>query len=278
MKKKHILITGATSGIGRAAARALGNMGAQISFTGHRGENDQRIAETLRRETGNPDIHVFECDLASLHSVADFCRSFREAYRELDILINNAGVWNPERELTRDGIERHLAVNHLAPFLMTRQLLPLLESPSHARIINLTSGIHFRGKLDLDDLEFERRKWRSIDAYTQSKLCNVLFTRSLARQLTGTHVSANCLAPGWVNTGLFRQANPLVRMSASLLAMRPEKAASSLVYLATAIEIGNVSGEYFAGKNPRKSAPASYDEQLADKLWKKSTGYLKDYP
>jgi NAD(P)-dependent dehydrogenase (short-subunit alcohol dehydrogenase family) len=277
MKDKHILITGASSGIGKASARALGNLGARISFTGHRGEDDQRTAEELRRSTGNPEIHAIECNLASLESVEAFSLSFRKSNKSLDILINNAGIWNAERELTRDGIESHLAVNYLAPFLMTRQLMPLLEQSTDARIINLTSGIHFRGKLDLDDLEFEKRKWRSIDAYTQSKLCNVLFTRKLARKLIGTNISVNCLAPGWVNTGLFRKASPFVRISASLMAMSPDKAASSLVYLATAAEIADVSGEYYAGMNPRKSAPVTFDEQLADKLWIKTTEYLKDY-
>jgi NAD(P)-dependent dehydrogenase (short-subunit alcohol dehydrogenase family) len=160
---------------------------------------------------------------------------------------------------------------------MTSQLLPLLKSPTSARIINLTSGIHFRGRLDLDDLEFDKRKWRSIDAYTQSKLCNILFTKSMARSLADTNISINCIAPGWVNTGLFRDAGPFVKISASLMAMSPVKAARGLVHMATAGELENVSGEYFAGMKIRKSSSASYNEQLADKLWKKSKEYLKDY-
>jgi NAD(P)-dependent dehydrogenase (short-subunit alcohol dehydrogenase family) len=152
-----------------------------------------------------------------------------------------------------------------------------LERPAASRIINLTSGIHFRGKIDLDDLAFEKRKWRSIDAYTQSKLCNILFTRKLARELLGTGITVNCLAPGWVNTGLFREAGPLVRVSASLMAMHPAKAARALVYMATSASLEEVSGEYFSGMHIRKSSAASYDEGLADKLWKKSKEYLKDY-
>jgi NAD(P)-dependent dehydrogenase (short-subunit alcohol dehydrogenase family) len=160
---------------------------------------------------------------------------------------------------------------------MTSQLLTLLKNSPSARIINLTSGIHFRGRLDLDDLEFGRRKWRSIDAYTQSKLCNILFTKSLARSLADTNISINCLAPGWVNTGLFRNANPLVKISASMMAMSPTKAARNLVHLVTAEDLENVSGEYFAGMGMRKSSALSCDEDLADKLWKKSEEYLKDY-
>lgn len=277
MKDKHILITGATSGIGKETARALGNMGAHISFTGRHREKDMNIQEEFRRETGNQEIHFQHCDLASFESITAFTAEFRKSNMILDILINNAGIWESEKISSGDGIESHLAVNYLAPYLMTSQLLPLLKSPPSARIINVTSGIHFRGKLDLEDLEFDKRKWRSIDAYTQSKLCNILFTKSLARSLAGTNITINCIAPGWVNTGLFRDAGPFVKVSASLMAMSPIKAARGLVYLATAGELKNVSGEYFAGMNMRKSSAASYDEHLADKLWGKSKEYLKDY-
>jgi NAD(P)-dependent dehydrogenase (short-subunit alcohol dehydrogenase family) len=277
MKDKHILITGATSGIGKETAWALGNMGARISLTGRHREKGLKVREELTRETGHTDIHFYHCDLASFESISAFTSEFRKSNKALDILINNAGIWNSKKVLTRDGIESHLAVNHLAPFLMTRQLLPLLRIPASARIINVTSGIHFRGKLDLDDLEFKRRKWRSIDAYTQSKLCNILYSKSLARSLSGTHISVNCIAPGWVKTRLFRDAGLLVQISASLMAMDPVKAARGLVHLATAGELEAVSGGYFAGMNMRKSSPASNDEQMADKLWKKSEEYLKEY-
>jgi NAD(P)-dependent dehydrogenase (short-subunit alcohol dehydrogenase family) len=277
MKDKQILITGASSGIGKETARALGNLGAHIFFTGRHREKDLNIQEELRQDTGNPDIYFYHCDLASFESITAFTSEFKKSYKTLDILINNAGIWNSKKVLTLDGIESHLAVNYLAPFLMTSQLLPLLKNSPSARIINLTSVIHFRGKLDLDDLEFNRRKWRSIDAYTQSKLCNILFTISLAGKLIGTNISVNCIAPGWVNTGLFRDAGHIVKISTSLLAMSPVKAARGLVHLATAGELEDVSGEYFAGMNIRKSSPASYDQQLSDKLWKRSEEYLKDY-
>jgi NAD(P)-dependent dehydrogenase (short-subunit alcohol dehydrogenase family) len=277
MKGKHILITGATSGIGKETAWALGNMGAHISFTGHHMDKDLKVQEELRHETGNREIHFHPCDLASFESIARFTAEFRKSNKILDILINNAGIWNPKKVYSVDGIESHLAVNYLAPFLMTRQILPLLKNAPSARIINLTSGIHFRGRLDLNDLEFEKRKWRSIDAYTQSKLCIILFTKSLARSLAGSNISIHSITPGWVNTGLFRNAGPFVKMSASLLAMSPRKAAKGLVHLATAGEFEQVSGEYFAGMDMRKSSPASYDEHLADKLWKKSEEYLKNY-
>ena len=277
MKDKHILITGATSGIGKETARALGNLGARISFPGRNKESALKVQEELRRETGNQAIQFFPCDLASFESITDFTTGFRKLYNSLDILINNAGLWNSKRILTQDGIESHLAVNYLAPFLMTEQLLPLMKMPEAARIINLTSGIHFRGKLELNDLEFSSRKWRSIDAYTQSKLCNVLYTKSLARKLEDTKISVNCIAPGWVNTGLFRDAGAFVKISASLMAMSPAKAARGLVYLATARETGAVSGEYFAGMKIRKSSQASYDEQLAAELRQNCEKYFKNY-
>jgi NAD(P)-dependent dehydrogenase (short-subunit alcohol dehydrogenase family) len=277
MKNKQVLITGATSGIGMETARALANIGASIAFTGHRPEKDTAVRDELRRTTGNPEIHLYHCDLSSFASIAAFVSGFRKSHQALDVLINNAGIWRPKRMLTPDGIESHLAINHLAPVLMTRLLMPLLKSASTARIINTTSGIHFRGKLDLEDLEFKNRKWRSIDAYTQSKLCNILFTRSLASQLADTSVSCNSLAPGWVNTGLFRDAGFMARISASLMANPPAKAARALVHLACTEELRNISGAYFAGMNMRKSSSASYDKVLADKLWIKSEEYFKDY-
>ena len=277
MKDKHILITGATSGIGRETARALANLGARITFTGRNREKDLEVQKEFRRETGNPRIDYFYCDLASPASVTAFTDAFSQANSALDILINNAGIWTPRRVLTPEGIESHLAVNHLAPFLMTMKLMPLLERPATARIINVTSGIHFRGKLDLEDLEFEKRRWSSINAYTQSKLCNILFTRQLARKTTGTNICVNCLAPGWVNTGLFRDAGPFVRITVNLFAMRPAKASRSLVYMATSGALEHVSGEYFKGMQIRKSSAATYDQGLAEKLWKKSEEYLKDY-
>jgi len=277
MIDKHVLLTGATSGIGKETAWALGNMGAKISFTGRHREKDRKAEEKFRVDTGNQNIHFHYCDLASFESIIDFTAEFRKSNQVLDILINNAGIWDPEKISTEDGIESHLAVNYLAPFLMTRQLLPLLKNSPSSRIINVTSGIHFRGKLDLDDLEFDRRKWRSIDAYTQSKLCNILFTKSLARSLAGSNITINSIAPGWVNTGLFRNAGPFVSLSASLMAKSPKKAARGLVHLAAAGELEDVSGQYFAGMNMRKSSALSYEKRLADELWKKSEEYLKDY-
>lgn len=277
MKDKYVLITGATSGMGKETAWALGNLDAHISFTGRHREKDLKVRKELRQKTGNQEIHYYHCDLASFKSITAFTAEFCKSIQKLDILINNAGIWDLEKASSMDGIESHLAVNYLAPFLMTSQLLPLLKNSPSARIINLTSGIHFRGRLDLDDLEFGNRKWKSIDAYTQSKLCNILFTKSLARSLADTNISINCLAPGWVNTGLFRNANPLVKISASMMAMSPTKAARSLVHLATAGELENVSGEYFAGMNMRKSSAESCEKNLADRLWKKTEEYLKDY-
>ena len=277
MRNKKVLITGATSGIGRETARALANIGASIAFTGRSPEKDTALRDELRRTTGNPEIHLYHCDLSSFDSITAFVSEFGKSHDSLDVLINNAGIWRSERVLTTDGIESHLAINHLAPLLMTRRLLPLLKRADRARIINITSGIHIRGKLDLEDLEFKNRKWRSIDAYTQSKLCNILVTKTLASQLADTRISCNSLAPGWVNTGLFRDAGAMVRISASLMAQSPAKAARGLVYLATAEELSNISGEYFKGMNIGKSSSMTHDKELADKLWIKSEEYLKDY-
>jgi NAD(P)-dependent dehydrogenase (short-subunit alcohol dehydrogenase family) len=275
--KKICLITGATSGIGKETAIELARQGMQIIFNFRDEEKGKNTRDEIIQLTGNPDVNMYHCDLASFQSISEFAFLVKKNYSRLDILINNAGIWMKHKDMSADGIEYTFAVNHLAPFLLTSLLLDMIQKSVAGRIINVSSGIHYQGYIDLSDPEFKNKSFSSIKAYAQSKLANVLFTRELAARLKETNVTVNCLAPGWVNTGLFRYSNPIVKLSARLWALTPSKGAQTTIFLATSDQVQNISGEYFEKKKVKKAAKPAYDKELAKKLWKLSEDYLKNY-
>jgi len=197
MQGKVCLVTGATSGIGLVAARELARRGAHVILVGrNRGKCDAAVAQ-IQAGTGNRQVEALLADLSSQQQVRELARQFRERHPRLDVLVNNAGGLRMKRELTVDGIERTVAVNHLAYFLLTHLLLDLLKASAPARIVNVASGAHRKATLDLDDLQAERsyNGWRQ---YCRSKLMNLLFTYELARRLEGTSLAVNALHPvGW---------------------------------------------------------------------------------
>jgi len=275
--KKICLITGATSGIGKATAIELARKGMQIIFTSRDEEKGKNTMDEIIKSTGNPDVNMYHCDLASFQSISEFASLIKKNFIKLDILINNAGIWMKQKDMNADGIEYTFAVNHLAPFLLTSLLLDMIRKSDAGRIINVSSGIHYQGYLDISDPEFKNKAFNPAKAYTQSKLANVLFTRELAIRLKETNVTVNCLAPGWVNTGLFRSSNPIVKLAARLWALTPSKGAETSIFLATSDQVQNITGEYFEKKKVKKAAKKSYDKELMKKLWKLSEDYLKNY-
>jgi NAD(P)-dependent dehydrogenase (short-subunit alcohol dehydrogenase family) len=275
--KKICLITGATSGIGKETTIELARQGMQIIFNFRDEEKGKKTREEIIQLTGNPDVNMYHCDLASFQSIREFAFLVKKNYSRLDILINNAGIWMKHKDMSADGIEYTFAVNHLAPFLLTSLLLDMIRKSMAGRIINVSSGIHYMGYLDISDPEFKNKVFNPAKAYGQSKLANVLFTRELAARLKETNVTVNCLAPGWVNTGLFRYSNPVVKLSARLWALTPLKGAETSIFLATSDQVQNITGEYFEKKKVKKAAKLSYDKELAKKLWKLSEDYLKNY-
>jgi len=274
---KICLITGATSGIGKETAIELARQGMHIIFNTRDETRGSAIRDEIINVSGNRHVDVLFCNLASFKSVCIFAGKIRNTYEKLDILINNAGIWTIRKVITEEGFESQFAVNHLAPFLLTHLLLDLIKKSGEGRIINVSSGIHYRGYLDINDPEFKHKSYNSINAYTQSKIANILFTRLLAKKLIDTKITVNALAPGWVNTGLFREANPFVRLSARLMAHTPSKGAENSIFLATSDQVRNITGEYFEKKKVKKSSRQSYDMDLAEKLWKLSEDYLKNY-
>ena len=272
MGKKVCLITGATSGIGKATAMGLANMGASVVMVGRdRGRGVAAMAE-IKERSGNASVDLILADVSSQKEVRRLADEFKEAHPRLDVLINNAGVFRSERITTADGIEETFAVNHLAYFLLTNLLLDTLEAGAPSRIVNVASADHGNATIDFDDLQGEKG-YTGAKAYSRSKLANVLFTYELARRLRGTGVTVNCLHPGVVGTNLgsgVSGAFGFVVRALRPLMKSPKKGAETSVYLAASPEVEGSSGGYFVKKAEARSSDASHDERLAARLWEVS--------
>jgi NAD(P)-dependent dehydrogenase (short-subunit alcohol dehydrogenase family) len=268
MKGKVVLITGATSGIGKETALGLAKLGATVAFTTRddwRGETTRQ--DIVRLSGGNQNIEPYLCDLASFDSIRRCMLAFQAKHDRLHVLINNAGTWERERTLSKDGVETTWAVNMLAPFLLSSLLLPALEKGAPSRIVNLSSGLHVQGRLDLGDPERANGKFDGSDAYTQSKLAMNLFTFELARRLAGQNITANAVAPGWVATGLSRNSNAFSRGMMNMMASKPSKGALTPVYAASSPELEGVTGKYLKDSKVAEPSPESNDAEKARKLW-----------
>lgn len=274
MQGKICMVTGANSGIGKATALALAQMGATIVMVCR----DQARGEAARSEiitkSGNNAVDLLQADLSSQQSIRQLAAHFQQDYAHLHVLINNVGAAFPgRRRETVDGAEMTFAVNYLAPFLLTRLLLDVLKASAPARIINVSSAAQASGHLQMDDLQAEKR-YRPMRAYPQAKLALVLFTYELARRLQGTGVTVNCLHPGFVATHFGQSGTgPALRLLIKVLGSfgtSPEKGARTSIYLASSPEVEGVTGNYFVQSAPRRSASISYDESLQRQLWEQS--------
>ena len=269
MQGKTCLVTGATFGIGRATALGLARRGARLVIVGRDAERTRATAASLQRASGNPEIEMRVADLFSQDAVRGLAREFAATHQRLDVLVNNAGGFFSRRETTADGVERTWALNHLAYFLLTLELLPLLRASAPARIVNVASAVHARGRIDFDDLGGARR-YDGVRSYCQSKLANLLFTYALARRIAGSGVTANGLHPGVVATGLARNMRGIPRLfmtAARAFILKPEQGAETSIHLASSPELAAVSGKYFVKSRPARSSPLSYDEALQERLW-----------
>lgn len=278
MHGKTVLITGGTGGIGKETARALASLGATVVVTGRDRARGEAAVDQLRTTTGNQDIHLLLADLSSQHEIRQLAHDVQVQFPQLRILVNNVGGLYRERWETVDGIEATFAVTHLAPFLLTSLLLPLLRSNRRARIVNVSSGIHRMARpIDFDDLQSTRR-YLGLEVYAQAKLANLLWTYELARRLRGSGVTVNAADPGSAMTAMnstlgpdmapwyVRPFWPVVRRSLSRQSV--EKAAISSIYLASATEIERESGNYFdPDGDPIHSGRVSYNPTAAQRLW-----------
>lgn len=284
MENKTILITGANDGIGRATAERLAARGAHLVLACRNEAKGQLVAKAITELTGNHNIDTLPLDLSSFASVRAAANEFLAEHPKLDVLINNAGVYTEQLELTEDGYELQFQVNHLGHFLLTMLLLPAIRCCRQcSRIINVSSALHQKGGLDFGWLKGEpgAKHYNGAKAYSQSKLANVLFTMELDRRL-GEELTTNCLHPGVVGTRLAnKKAGAVTRAVWSLykpFAIKPEQGADTSVYLASSPEVSDVSGRYF-DENQCLQKPSSIarNEQLARRLWEYSEAAVAEF-
>jgi NAD(P)-dependent dehydrogenase (short-subunit alcohol dehydrogenase family) len=261
-------VTGATRGIGRATAEGLAKLGASLILICRRAKDGAEVAASIT-ESGGHTPAVVLCDLSSQASIRSAATEIVREHPRLQVLVNNAGVMLRSREVTVDGYEMQLAVNHLAYFLLTNLLLGALKAGAPSRIVNVSSGAHQGGRLDFDALQSERR-YDPIRVYSMTKLANILFTHELARRLEGTRVSVNAVHPGVIATRLLADYLDVPEVGASAARTfggNPERGAETSVYLAASPEVEGISGGYFVNRQESRSSAASYDEATARKLW-----------
>ncbi len=268
MNGRICLVTGGTDGMGKEIARGLAQKGATVIITGRNPIKGKTVQDELRKNTGNPHIEFSIADFSSLESVRNLASEVLNKYPKLHVLVNNVGGIFLKRTTTHDDFETTFGVNNLAPFLLTNLLLDRLKESAPARIINVSSNVHSRGKLDFDDLQYTK-KYTGMGAYSRSKLANILFTYELARRLEGTNVTTNCLHPGWVKTDFSMELrkNPIIRLADNIFAISPIDGAATSIFLASDSSVEGVSGKYFIKNREKKSSKASYDVEAATKLW-----------
>jgi NAD(P)-dependent dehydrogenase (short-subunit alcohol dehydrogenase family) len=273
MQGKICMVTGANSGIGKATALALAQMGATVVMVCRDRARGEQAQSEITTKSRNNAVDLLLADLSSQQSIRQFVEHFQHHYPHLHVLINNAGAAFSERRETVDGLEMMFAVNYLAPFLLTNLLLDVLKASTPARIVNVSSAAQESDSIDLDDLQAEQH-FSAMRAFRQSKLAIVLFTYELARSLQGTGVTANCLDPGFVATNIGQRGASLpVRLLIKLIwsfGTSPAKGAQTSIYLASSPEVEGVTGQYFARCMPRRSATSSYEESLQRQLWEQS--------
>jgi NAD(P)-dependent dehydrogenase (short-subunit alcohol dehydrogenase family) len=278
MHGKTCLVTGATSGIGKATALGLAGLGATVVLVCRNESKGREVTRQLRAMTGNETINVLVADLSLQRQIRRLAADFSRRHERLDLLVNNAGAMFPHRLETDEGIEITLAVNHLAPFLLTNLLLNRLKAAREARVVNVNSDAHEQGIIDFDDIHM-RRHYPSggvgMRAYGNAKLANLLTTYELARRLGDSGITVNALHPGYVATNIL----PLDRASGPVRLLKPfwhiarhviltaEQGATTPIYLASSLEVRNVTGLYFEKCVPVASSAASRDTNLQGRMW-----------
>ncbi|XP_043802666.1 retinol dehydrogenase 13-like [Apis laboriosa] len=282
LNDKVVIVTGANTGIGREIARDLAKREAKVIMACR----DMDKCEIARRdiviESKNKFVYCRECDLASQASIRDFVKQFKQEHNNLHILINNAGVMRCPKKHTKEGIEMQFGVNHLGHFLLTNLLLDVLKSSAPSRIINVSSSAHKRGKIKLDDLNSEKN-YEPGEAYAQSKLANILFTKELANKLKGTGVTVNAVHPGIVRTEIMRHmgiyqyyfGRLLTDLLTWIFIKTPLKGAQPILFVAIDPSLNDVTGEYFVNNKVADVSSEAKNDQIARWLWVVSEKWTK---
>lgn len=273
MENKTCVVTGGTSGIGGAISLGLARQGAHVLMAGRNAAKGRAAVAAIREETGNANIEFRQADFLSQASIRSFAEQLLVAHPQIDVLVNNVGGAFWERRVTEDGAERSLALNLLAPFCLTKLLLPALERSAQGRIVNVATKPRKKDTVDLSDLQ-QARKYDGFSAYGRAKTGLIMYTYELARRLESAGIAVNCLHPGVATDTEFTKDMPralqlIGPILARLTGMRVtlDAAADTAVFLASSPEVAGVTGKYFTKRKPVASHPQTYDRALADKLW-----------
>ena len=269
MAEKVCLVTGGNSGIGKSVALGLAKMGTTVVVVSRNKEKGETAVTDTVEKSGNKNVELIQADMSSQNSIRQLVNEFRARHEKLHLLINNAGVYLTKRSETEDGLESTFAVNHLGPFLLTSLLVDILKASAPSRIVNVTSDAHKGARVNFDDLQGER-KFSGWQAYGQSKLAMILYTRGLAKKLEGTGVTVNSAHPGVVRTNFAKNNGGLVMLGFRFLGIffiSPESAAKRILYVATSPDLEGVTGKYFTKMHEVKSSQESYDDDSARRLW-----------
>jgi NAD(P)-dependent dehydrogenase (short-subunit alcohol dehydrogenase family) len=276
MQGRTCLITGANTGIGKAAALGLAQQGATLLLVCRDRARGEAARDEIARQTGSDSLELLIADLSSLEEVRRLAAEVRGQHAAIHVLVNNAGVHLGDRSTTADGIETTFAVNHLSHFLLANLLLDLLEASAPARIVVVASDRHRGVSLELDSLR-DPTSYHGDATYRKTKLANIMFTYELARRLgrsdNGGRVTVNAMHPGHVATGMFSTNSPLLKPGFAILRrflLSPEQGADTVVYLASSPAVAGVSGSYFIKRRPVRSSEASYDQTTQSQLWEMS--------
>jgi NAD(P)-dependent dehydrogenase (short-subunit alcohol dehydrogenase family) len=271
MQNRICMVTGATSGMGKATASGLAQLGATVILVARNQSKGEAVRDEIRQQSGNEHVEVMIADLSSQKSIRELAENFRQKYQHLHVLVNNAGGVFFKRETTVDDLEMTFAVDHLAYFLLTNLLLDLLKASAPSRIINVSSGAEQMGNLKFDDLQREKR-YNGFGAYSQAKLCNMLFSYELARRLEGTNVTVNAITPGPVSTNFGSNGTGIFKLMPLFFrfAKSPEDAAQTAIQLASAPELEGVTGKVFYDRKELHSSHKSHNIALQHKLWRVS--------
>lgn len=266
------VVTGANAGIGKAIALGLAERGLRVIMLCRNAERGDCACDEIRAATNNPAVEVIGGDLSSPAKVRKAARAILDQMPGIRVLINNAGMWATELQHNEDGIELSFAVNHLAPFLLSHLLLDRMQQDSSSRIVNVNASLYTAGEVDLEKTPVGE-DFHPMRTYSNTKLCNILFTREFARRFNGSGVTMNAVHPGVIRSNLAANMSGGARMFVrfgQLFGGSPERGAAGPLYLATSDEVSDITGSYFEVRKQKPFAQNALDDQLASQLWEKS--------
>jgi retinol dehydrogenase-12/retinol dehydrogenase-13 len=269
MRSKLCVITGCNSGIGKETAIELAKKGSGIVMLVRASQKSQQAFEEIKRESGSENVVQKYVDLTSLRSIKRVADEMNSEFKSIDVLINNAGIYKRKYDKTMDDYEMTIAVNYIAPFVLTNHLLPLLRMTKNTRIINLTSELYKKGNIYLES-RFSPEKFKGDKAYADSKLLMVYFTKELAKHLEGYGITVNCVHPGVVGTDVFREYPVWFAKVMNRIIPGPEEGAKPSVFLASSEEVSETTGKYFYKTTIKETKKVANDADLSKKIWKKT--------